>query len=123
MSNVIELTSENFDDVVTKSAVTVLDFSATWCAPCRDFHKVITEVAKQYPDIVFGQIDIEKQPELAADFNVRSVPLVIILREDVIVFQESGSIPAAVLTDLLEQAQRLDPASARASAVDSDKAE
>lgn len=104
----VELTKDNFDQVVAESELVVVDFWAEWCAPCKALAQVIHEIAKQYPQVVFGSVDIEKEQELAQDFNIRSVPFVVILRQNIAVYAEAGALPAAALTDLIEQTQSLD---------------
>ncbi len=109
MSNIIALTNANFDDILAKHKLLLIDFWAKWCAPCKDLQKVIEQVAVDYPEFVFASVDIEAEKELADEFNIRSVPSVMILRDDVVVFAESGAMTAEILRDLLNQTKSLDP--------------
>ena len=107
--NVIKLTHKNFDEVLAQHDLLVIDFGAEWCAPCKSFEKVIAQVAQQYPHVAFGNVDVDAEKDLAEEFNVLSVPAVMILRERVIVFAESGAMTQTALAELIQQAQALDP--------------
>ncbi|WP_264774230.1 thioredoxin family protein [Coxiella burnetii] len=85
----------------------IIDFWANWCAPCLTFTKIIEEVEKDYPEVVFGSVNIEKEKSLAEEFNVKSIPAVMILRDRVVVFAESGALPREGLRELIEKAKDL----------------
>lgn len=104
----LALTQENFDETINKEELAVVDFWAEWCAPCKVFGKVCAEVASSHPEVKFYSVDIEAEHELASDFQIRSIPFVMILRQGVAVFAESGALTAAALTDLIKQAKALD---------------
>ncbi|MDO8954308.1 MAG: thioredoxin family protein [Gammaproteobacteria bacterium] len=109
MKNTITvLTKDNFDAFVESEQVVAVYFSADWCEPCHAFAPIFKKVAEQYADLKFGSIDVEKQKELADDFNIRSVPTLIIFREHVALCMESGTLSESTLTDLIKQAQALD---------------
>jgi thioredoxin 1 len=109
MSNhITTLTKENFDAFLEGEQIVVVYFSADWCQPCHAFAPVFNKVAEQHSDMRFGSIDVEKQKELADDFNIRSVPTLIIFREHVALCMESGTLSETVLTDLIKQAESLD---------------
>lgn len=105
---ILTLTKDNFDQTIAQNNLIIVDFWANWCAPCKTFSKVLEAAAEKYKDVVFGSVDIEAEPELANDFEVRSVPLILVLRESVIIFAESGALPAAALDTLIQQAKALD---------------
>lgn len=107
-SAIVTLTQENFDQMILQQSCSVIDFSAQWCAPCRTFEKIMEQAAAKHPEVFFGTVDIDEQPQLAADFNVRSVPFVLILRKNVAVFAESGALTLSALEDLIQQAQAVD---------------
>lgn len=108
MSSTVELTKENFDQLVTENEFVLIDFWASWCGPCRQFAPVYDKAAEENPDLVFGKVDTEAQPELAAAFNIQSIPTLMIVRDQVAVFAQPGALPEAALTDVIGQARKLD---------------
>ncbi|AYN38141.1 thioredoxin family protein [Streptomyces sp. NPDC006184] len=108
MSSTVELTKENFDQTMSENAFVLIDFWAPWCPPCRQFAPVYEKAAAENPDLVFGKVDTEAQPELAAAFDIQSIPTLMIVRDQVAVFSQPGALPAPVLTDLIGQARGLD---------------
>lgn len=107
MNNITALNKDNFDTYFDKHNFIVLDFSADWCEPCQSFGTVIEAMAKAFPDVIFGTIDVSKEQELASAFNVRSVPTTVILRYGVAVFVQSGTLSQTELTRLLTEASAL----------------
>ena len=106
--SVVAITKENLDEVIGYTPIIVIKFTAQWCGPCKSFAPIYEQVSETYSDITFGEIDTEVQPELAQDFAVRSIPFLMILRENVVVYSESGTLPASALEDLIEQTKVLD---------------
>jgi len=105
---VIELTSENFAESINDHPFAVVDFWAPWCAPCRAFAPVFAAAATKYPDIRFAKVNTEDQQALAGYFNIRSIPTLMIFRDNVIVFAEAGALPARALDQVLTAAKALD---------------
>ncbi len=99
----VELTEDNFEEVITNNDVVVVDFWATWCAPCRTFAPIFETTSEKYPDIVFGRIDTEAQTELAGRFEIRSIPTLMLVREKVILYSKPGAVPAQSLEALLDR--------------------
>ncbi|MGA5351551.1 thioredoxin [Streptomyces thermodiastaticus] len=108
MTSTVELTKENFDRTVTENDFVLIDFWASWCGPCRSFAPVYEKAAQDNPDLVFGKVDTEAQPELAAAFGIQSIPTLMIVRDRVAVFAQPGALPEAALADVIAQARNLD---------------
>lgn len=104
----VELTAENFADKVGGEGITLVDFWATWCPPCRAFAPVYERVSESNPDILFGKVDTEAQQELAAEFNIRSIPTLLIVRDGVALYSEPGALPQEALESLVQQARDID---------------
>ncbi|EPH46175.1 putative Thioredoxin C-3 [Streptomyces aurantiacus JA 4570] len=104
----MELTKENFDQTMTDNDFVLIDFWATWCGPCRQFAPVYEKAAEANPDLIFGKVDTEAQPELAAAFGIQSIPTLMIVRDQVAVFAQPGALPAEALEDVIGQARKLD---------------
>ncbi len=116
----IEITKENFEDIVTKNSMVILDFWASWCGPCKAFGPTFEAVSEKYPDVVFGKINTEEQQELAGHFQVRSIPNVMLFRDQVVLFSQPGAMPAAGIDSVIEQAKALDMAKVRAEIAESE---
>jgi len=106
----VELNKGNFDDVVAKNDTVIVDFWASWCGPCRSFAPVFEAASEQHPDIVFGKVNAEDQQELAAAFSIRSIPFVMLMREQVVLYAQAGALPAEGLESVIRQASALDMA-------------
>ena len=110
----VEITTDSLDATVTDNDIVLLDFWAEWSGPCRQFGPVFEQASVDNPDIVFGKVDTEAQPELGRAFNVMSIPTLMIFREQVLLYSQPGALPAPALNDLIERVRALDMAAVHA---------
>lgn len=107
-TGVVELTDETFDARVRGHPLAIVDFWAPWCAPCRAFAPTFAAAAQKHPDILFAKVNTENEQQLAAQFAIRSIPTLMVLRDDVIVFMQAGALPPSALEQVIAGARSLD---------------
>ena len=111
---VVNLTQENFDTTVADNAFVVVDFWAPWCGPCRTFGPVFEKVSEDHDDIVFAKVNTEDEQQIAAHFQIRSIPTLMIFRDQIIIFSQPGALPEGSFRELLGKAGELDMDKVRA---------
>jgi len=104
----VELTTENFNDVVSGPGTVFVDFWASWCGPCRNFAPVFEQAAAEHDDIVFGKVDTEAQIELAQAFNISSIPTLMAVRDGVVLYAQPGALPAPAFEELIGKVRAVD---------------
>ncbi len=104
----IELTKENFGDTIQNNDIVIIDFWATWCGPCRSFAPVFEAASENHSDVIFAKVNTEDQQELAAGYQIRSIPTLMILREQILLYSEPGALSAAQLEDIVAKTKELD---------------
>ena len=110
----VELTEANFDEVTSGEGITLVDFWAAWCGPCRQFGPIFERVSAKHADLTFGKVDTEAQQALAAAFQISSIPTLMVIKDKVVLFAEAGALPEAALEELVSQARAVDMAEVRA---------
>jgi thioredoxin len=109
----LDLTQENFEQTVNDNAMVVVDFWAPWCGPCKGFAPVYEKASEAHADVVFAKVNTDEQQELAGSFGIRSIPTLVVFREQVILFQQAGALPGTALEQVITQAKALDMAKVR----------
>ncbi len=104
----LELTAETFEETINKDGITLVDFWAEWCGPCRMFGPIFEEASEKHPDIRFGKVDTEAEQGLAAAANITSIPTLMAFRDGILVFAQPGALPAAALQNLIDGVKALD---------------
>lgn len=105
---VVELTKENFEQVVTSNPTVIVDYWAPWCGPCRGFAPVFEKVSERHPDVVFAKVNTDEEQEIAAHFQIRSIPTLMVFREQIIVFSQPGALPQGAIEQVVAKAKSLD---------------
>jgi thioredoxin 1 len=102
------LTTLDFNETIEGNGIVLVDFWAAWCGPCRAFAPVYDELSEEHPDIVFGKVDTEAQPELAQAFQIMSIPTLMAFRDQVLLYAQPGALPRQALAEIISQVESLD---------------
>jgi len=106
----VDLTQENFETTIRGNPMVIVDFWAPWCGPCKGFAPVYEKASETHPDVIFAKVNTDEQQELAGAFGIRSIPTLMVFREQVILFQQAGALPGNTLEQVITQAKALDMA-------------
>jgi len=104
----LEITAANFENTVDTNEIVVLDAWAAWCGPCKAFAPIFEAASTRHPDVVWGKLDTEAQPELASAFSIRSIPTLMVFRQGILLFSQAGMVPANVLDELVAKVREVD---------------
>jgi len=109
----IALTTDTFVEQIKKEGIVIIDFWASWCAPCRMFAPTFEAAANKHPDITWAKVDTEAQPDLAGALKIRAIPTLMVFRDGILVFSQPGVLPARMLDEVVEKTRALDMAQVR----------
>jgi len=104
----IALSAENFEKIIAENEIVVIDFWATWCGPCKQYGPIFERVSENISDVTFAKVNTDEQQQLAAQFQIRSIPTTVVMKEQIIVFQQEGVLFQDKLTEIVKKAQTLD---------------
>jgi thioredoxin 1 len=105
---IVELTKENFEQVVTSNPTVIVDYWAPWCGPCRGFAPVFEKVAEKHPDVVFAKVNTDEEQEIASHFQIRSIPTLMVFRDQIIVYSQPGALPQGAFEQVVDKVKQLD---------------
>ncbi len=118
----IELNIESFVENVEKDGIFIIDFWASWCAPCKAFAPVFEAAAEKYPDLTWGKVDTDAQVELATELGIRSIPTLMVFRDGVLLLSQPGALPADLLEEIVEKTRTIDMAEVRRQIAEAESA-
>jgi thioredoxin 1 len=104
----VELTLDSFEETITGNDTVIVDFWASWCGPCRSFAPTFEQASEANPEIVFGKVNTEEQQQLAQEFGIRSIPTLMVFRDQILLYSQPGALPAPAFDDLISQVKALD---------------
>ena len=108
--SIVELNKDSFQEAIKPEGTLIVDFWAPWCGPCRGFAPVFEKAAGEHPDVTFAKVNTDVEQELAGALGIRSIPTLMVFREQVLLFSQPGALSAGQLNELLEQVKNVDMA-------------
>lgn len=108
------VTLETIESTINDNSIVILDFWADWCGPCKMFAPTFEAASDKHTDVVFGKIDTQEQRQLAGQLQIRSIPTLMVFRDQIMVFNQAGALPPAAFEDLITQVKALDMDEVRA---------
>ena len=104
----VDITKDAFEDTITNNDIVMIDFWAPWCGPCKSFAPIYEAVSEKHDGIVFAKVNTEDEQELAASFQIRSIPTLMIMREKIVIFSQAGMLPENALQEIIGKTKELD---------------
>ncbi len=105
---IVEITKDTLKETIDNNDIVIIDFWAPWCGPCKSFAPIYDAVSEKHPDIVFAKVNTEDEQELGASFQIRSIPTLMIIREQIAIFSQAGMLPESALEEVIGKAKALD---------------
>ncbi|ANN66669.1 thioredoxin [Bordetella bronchialis] len=106
--SIVELNKDSFQEAIKPDGTLIVDFWAPWCGPCRGFAPVFEKAAEEHPDVTFAKVNTDVEQELAGALGIRSIPTLMVFREQVLLFSQPGALSAGQLNELLSKVKELD---------------
>jgi len=117
----VDLTTKDFNETLDKEGIVIIDFWASWCGPCIQFAPIFEKAAEEYPDVVFGKVNIDEQQAIATQYGVNAVPNILVARDGIILMNQGGSLPEDAFAKLIDHVKALDMDEIRAEIAKEDE--
>ena len=119
----VELTKDNFEATVNGNPIVIIDFWAPWCGPCRGFAPIYEKASESHADVVFAKVNTDEEQEIAAHFQIRSIPTLMVFKDQVIVFSQPGALPQGAFEEVVSKTKSLDMEMVRKQIAEQEAAE